>query len=349
MLDYSQARLLRLSITWAGNKTLNEGITVPDTVLVPVHDYAQEVLLQCFFKPFEKNGAYYYFHHDEDISLHPLYQACSQIFADPGQMPKMASLLTQRIFDYSVSPAFSAGEFLVALFDGVQLFDEAVPVIGLWKVTGKETFLRVEKNAAAFSLGVAEGIATGRLSLAALVFGVDEAEGYRLMAIDGVAKKNEPSDWISAFLGARQIEDNYYQTEQYMHLASDFIRQKAPFQFGLDRSQTADMMNRSASYFKENEAFELGDFTSALFGEPIQQDAFNAYLQQYQAAVQVQLEDRFDISQPAVRKTGRVFRSVIKLDNNFQIYVKGRRDWIERGFDEEKGKPFYKMYFDNEA
>jgi hypothetical protein len=39
---------------------------------------------------------------------------------------------------------------------------------------------------------------------------------------------------------------------------------------------------------------------------------------------------------------------VIKLDDNFQIHVQGRRDLIERGFDEEKGKPFYKIYFDRE-
>ena len=32
----------------------------------------------------------------------------------------------------------------------------------------------------------------------------------------------------------------------------------------------------------------------------------------------------------------RYFKSVIKLDSNFHIYVHGKREWIERGFDEEK-------------
>ncbi|MFN6039537.1 MAG: nucleoid-associated protein, partial [Bacteroidota bacterium] len=39
---------------------------------------------------------------------------------------------------------------------------------------------------------------------------------------------------------------------------------------------------------------------------------------------------------------------VIKLDKNFHIYVHGKHEFIEKGFDEEKGKKFYKLYFDSE-
>jgi len=40
---------------------------------------------------------------------------------------------------------------------------------------------------------------------------------------------------------------------------------------------------------------------------------------------------------------------VIKLDKNFHIYVHGNRDLIEKGFDEAKGKNYYKMYFEQES
>ncbi|MEZ4893945.1 MAG: hypothetical protein R2778_13135 [Saprospiraceae bacterium] len=49
-----------------------------------------------------------------------------------------------------------------------------------------------------------------------------------------------------------------------------------------------------------------------------------------------------------MRKEFKVFKSVLKLDKNFHIYVHGRRDLIERGFDEQKGKKFYKVYYENE-
>jgi hypothetical protein len=43
-----------------------------------------------------------------------------------------------------------------------------------------------------------------------------------------------------------------------------------------------------------------------------------------------------------------VFKSILKLDKNFHIYIHGRQDLIERGFDEAKGKHFYKVYFEQE-
>ncbi|MDD4067910.1 MAG: nucleoid-associated protein, partial [Bacteroidales bacterium] len=54
----------------------------------------------------------------------------------------------------------------------------------------------------------------------------------------------------------------------------------------------------------------------------------------------------FNISDSAVKKQARVFKSVIKLDKNFHIYVHGDRKLIEQGQD-EKGK-FYKVYYNEE-
>jgi hypothetical protein len=44
-----------------------------------------------------------------------------------------------------------------------------------------------------------------------------------------------------------------------------------------------------------------------------------------------------------------MFKSVLKLDKNFHIYVHGNRQLIERGYDDEKGMNYYKVFFNNEA
>ena len=56
--------------------------------------------------------------------------------------------------------------------------------------------------------------------------------------------------------------------------------------------------------------------------------------------------DSFYISDKAVKKQARSFKSVIKLDKNFHIYVHGNRSLIEQGED-EKGR-FYKVYYNEE-
>lgn len=348
MLDFSQTNVVRMSITWTGNKELNEGVVIPNTTLVSVNEYVHEILINGFLKPFEKLEEFFYFTHNEDISHNLAYQSCMQIFENPELLSAQAATLTQRMYELSMSPKIKGGEFFVVLFDGVQLMGESMPAIGIFKIVQKDAYLRVERNTEAFSLGVMEGIGTGKLSLAALVLGVDEAEGYRLLTIDSIKKKDEASMWLQQFLDVKPIEDNYFNTRHYMAIASDFINQKAVAKFGLDNTEKVDLLNKSSFYFKENEHFEIDDFAKTLFEDEEQREIFKEYKEEYTQYQNVPLEDQFDISKKAVSKTSRVFKNVIKLDENFHVYVHGRRDLIERGFDEEKGKPFYKIYFESE-
>ena len=349
MLDFSQTNIVRLAITWSGNKELNEGIVVPKSTLVTVNDYAHQVLLSTFFKPFEKIEEFFYFFNDEDLSNNAVYQSCMTIFDNPETLSEQAAILTQRLYDYSTNSKLTGGEFFLGLFENVELQGEVVPAIGIFKIVHKDSFLKVERTVESFALQVGEGIATGKLALAALIFGVDEAEGYRVMALDTISKKNDPTSvWINQFLQIKPIEDGYFNTRHYMAVASDFITQKAAPKFGLDKTDKIDLLNRSSYYFKENDNFEIDDFANTLFPDAEQQEAFKEFKEEYAKESDIPLADQFDISKQAVRKSGKVFKSVIKLDTNFSIYVHGRRDLIERGFDEEKGKPFYKMYFEQE-
>ena len=59
------------------------------------------------------------------------------------------------------------------------------------------------------------------------------------------------------------------------------------------------------------------------------------------------MPESYDISESAVKKQARAYKSVIKLDKNFHIYVHGNRELIEQGED-EKGK-YYKVYFKEES
>ncbi len=43
------------------------------------------------------------------------------------------------------------------------------------------------------------------------------------------------------------------------------------------------------------------------------------------------------------------FKSVLKLDKNFHIYIHGDKELIEKGYDDAVGKKFYKIYYDEEA
>lgn len=349
MLDISSAHLRRLATAWVGNKNRYEGVGIPKQTLTPLHEVAQELLTGAFLKPFEKSEEFFYFHHEEDVSHHPVFQSCLTIFSNPESLADQLPILAQRLYEQSELPKVKGGEFFVAYFDDILLQDENVQAIALVKIQTKDPFLKVERKDEAFLINVLEGIPTAKLETAALIFNVDESEGYRICAIDTVSKKDERSFWKDEFLRLRPIEDNYFNTRHYIALSGEFINDKLPHQFGLDRADQLDTLYRSGLYFKENEEFEFDDYAKTLFPEEEQQEAFKAFRDTYSTAYAVPLEEKFDISNQAVKKEFKVLKSVIKLDKNFHIYVHGRRDLIERGFDEEKGKKYYKVYFDEEA
>ncbi|MBK8922255.1 MAG: nucleoid-associated protein [Saprospirales bacterium] len=348
MLDFSSANLRRLSIAWVGNKNRYEGVNIPKQTLVPVHDVAHELLIGSFLKTFEKSAEFFYFFHEEDISNHLVFQSCLNIFQDPEMLAEEAGRLAGLLYEHCENPRVQGGEFLVMYFDDLLMAGEPASAIGIWKIQTKDPYLKVERTAENFALNVLEGIPTGKLETAALIFNLDESEGYRICATDTVSKKEERSFWKDEFLRLRPIEDNYFNTRHYISLSGEFIHERLPHKFGLDRADQLDALYRSGLYFKENEQFEVDDFAETLFPDAEQRTAFKEYRDEYARMYAVTLEDKFDISLSAVKKEFKVLKSVIKLDKNFHIYVHGRRDLIERGFDEDKGKKYYKVFFDDE-
>ena len=90
----------------------------------------------------------------------------------------------------------------------------------------------------------------------------------------------------------------------------------------------------------------MEEFTNEVFAQSEVIDSFNKYKENYEQDRDLEIADSFTISESAVKKHVRAFKSVIKLDKNFHIYVHGNRNLIEQGED-EKGK-FYKVYYQEE-
>lgn len=348
MLDISSARLVHFAAAWVGNKKRYEGVSIPKNILTPVHQVAEELLIGAFLRPFEKSEEFFYFHHEEDVSHHAVFQACHTVFQNPESLAEQAVELTQRLYGCCELPKIQGGEFFIGYLEDVLLQGEPVSAIALWKVQTRDPYLKTERGGEAFVLNVLDGIPTDKAESCALIFNIDETEGYRVCAIDKISKKDERSFWKDDFLRLRPIEDNYFNTRHYVNLTGEFIAHKMPHAFAMDRTDQVDKLHRSALYFKENEEFEVNDFAGSLFDTEEQREAFVNFRDEYARVYAVPLEDKFDISAQAVKKESKVLKSIIKLDKNFHIYVHGRRDLIERGFDEEKGKKYYKVFFDDE-
>ena len=102
----------------------------------------------------------------------------------------------------------------------------------------------------------------------------------------------------------------------------------------MSKADQAEMLNETMKYFREQDNFSLDDFSEKVIRQPEVMESFSRYKQEYEQERDIRIEDEFAISDSAVRKQARAYKSVIKLDRNFHIYVHGNRNLLEQGEDE---------------
>jgi len=81
--------------------------------------------------------------------------------------------------------------------------------------------------------------------------------------------------------------------------------------------------------------------------KPERIEAWDQHKTEYSRNTGTALPDNFGISNLAVQQNARYFKSVLKLDKNFHVYIHGDRSQISHGVDPD-GRTYYKLYYDEE-
>jgi hypothetical protein len=101
------------------------------------------------------------------------------------------------------------------------------------------------------------------------------------------------------------------------------------------------------TFFKEQDSFDMSEFEAEVIIQPDVVNQFKQYKEEYQQEREMYIADAFDISTPAVKKQQGVFKSVLKLDKNFSLYIHGDKTLIQKGKDDD-GRKYYKLYYQEE-
>jgi len=344
MLTYHNATIQKLTVHYAGNPVQNEPLTLADSLIEP-DESLQEILMSYFLRSF-KPEAFYHF----NTSGNPIYDACREIFKENGDFLKASSSIASALYDASTHPRILGGDLFVARIGGLNLHNEFYDAIVILKAEQEDSFLQVEWSGSQPEIVLSKAYRTDRIDKACLIFSHEEKDGYRVLAIDKTnGNSGEAQYWIDAFLNLEVLEDSYHYTRQYMHAYKDFVREQLPENFEVNSADQIALLNRSSKYFKEKDKFEFDNFASEVIQQPEVADAFKAFTRDYSGDGEHSITESFDINPAAVKKHAGMFKSVLKLDKNFHIYVHGNRSLIERGYDEQKGMNFYKVYFSNET
>ena len=332
------------SIHFVGNKSAEEG-TIISASRMALDDAMRAILENHFLTPFTSEE-YFQLYHDSGLEYNVVYGAVAQIFDDSETLYEQSVNLAKYLYDQSTHAKIKGGEFYVVHFKDCCVDGETADAIGLFKSESKDTFLKVLLDNGGLSLDCEQGIMLKKLDKGCLIFNKNREEGFVVAVVDNTNRGIEAQYWMDDFLHLRQRKDEYSNTHNIMAMAKSFVTQELPKSFEVTKADQIELLNKSLSFFKENETFDMEEFAQQVIEQPEVIESFQEYKRNYESENDISIDDSFAISNYAFKKQQRSYKRVINLDKKIQIIINGNRDHIEQGED-ERGK-YYKVYYKEE-
>ncbi|HEY3404127.1 MAG TPA: nucleoid-associated protein [Ohtaekwangia sp.] len=345
MIGSSNCIIQQVSAHFIGNAANGDAMKLSEEPLDVQDEKLQELLRAYFLSNFSAPEFYSFTFSNGDFALNPIYQFAKEIFEEPETFHDNSVNIAKHLYDASQHPNIKGGELYVAFIEGVAVGNMMTDVIGIFKSENKENYLKLSKQ---FNLKADEGINVKKLDKGCLILNTEQDDGFKVLIVDTI-NKSDAQFWKDDFLNLKPWSDAYHHTQNFMSLARNYVAEQLDEQFSVSKADKIDLLNRSVEFFKSKEHFHKAEFETEVLNDADVIQSFRKFGRDFMSENDFDAVDHFEISAQAVKRQAKIFKSVLKLDKNFHIYIHGNRELIEKGFDEVMGKNYYKIYFDTES
>ena len=305
-------------------------------------DEEQEFLRKLFLKPFTNSSQTFEFTHAAGVEYNALHGLCNAICAGQDLVDRSRDI-ARHLIGSSQHHNIKPGDLFVVKFAKLEFGLREYEAIGIYKFDEKEVFLESKHKGGSIDLRLKLGIGNAKPNKACLVVFTDDAP--TLFVVDD---NDHTTYWQQDFIGLRPKKDHVNSTSHMLELTKSFITEQLPHDYPIGKADQIDLLNRSVQYFKTNGEYDQEAFEQEIFQEEGVIQRFQKFGQDFQRENDVEIMQNFEISSQAVKRQARIFKSVIKLDKNFHIYIHGDRNRIEQGVD-DRGRKFYRIFYDEET
>ena len=348
-MDFSQSKIKHLIIHEIGNKLRDEKIFL-STKLQNLDKNLENILLNYFLKSFLTQQDFYRLNHNSDLNLNEVYSYSKSIFSENNETSfiETSQNIAKHLYEYTLHPKITRGELIIVQISDIGYEDNLIDLIGIFKSENKDSFLKVIKDEKSIKVKDNIGINVSKLEKGCLVLNTDEIEGYLVLNIDN---NNQRTDyWTNKFLNLKPIDNDIHKTKEIIKLCKNFSNDVLSSQYDTDIKFTFN--NDYINYFEDNDFYDVNDFTDNLFKDDKMKKDFFEYYKSNEESFNFDMYDKFELSQSDIKKEKKKIKNIIKLDTKLELKVLLDRDNgtknIEKGFDDEKGMYFYKIYFNEE-
>jgi len=348
-MNFSKSKIKHLIIHEIGNKLRDEKVFL-STTLQKVDEHLENILLNYFLKSFLTQKDFYHLNHNSDLNLNEIYSYSKSIFSKNNEtlFIETSQNIAKHLYEYSLHPKIARGELIIVQISNIGYDNSLIDLIGIFKSENKDSFLKVIKDEKTIKVKDDIGINVSKLEKGCLVLNTDEFNGYLVLNIDN---NNQTTDyWTNKFLNLKPIDNDIHKTKEIIKLCKNFSNDVLSSQYDMDTKFTFN--NNYINYFEDNELYDIDGFTDSLFKDDKIKEDFFEYYKLNEESFDFDVYDKFELSQSDIKQEKKKIKNIIKLDTKLELKVLLDRDNgtrnIEKGFDEDKGMYFYKIYFNEE-
>ena len=345
MIEYSESKVSQLAAHVVGNGVNGEKLKLSSSGLEVDDDLLQQSLLSYFLSNFTVPE--YFQFKNGDHGDNQLYGYASGIFKDPETLFDYSVAIANRLYEVSLLPTIKSGNLFVAYIEDITIGNLTTNAIGIYKSETQDAYLKLNTTSPEFKVKTDSGVNVRKLDKGCLILNVERDSGYKILTVD-TRNRLEAQFWMEDFLQVSPREDDFHRTKNMMNVTREYIDDQLAEEFAVNKADKIELLNRSMNFFKSREKFDKHEFEAEVLEDPSVIESFRKF-ERTQNPEEDDASFQFEISAQAVKRQMRVFKSVLKLDKNFHIYIHGNRQLIEKGFDEAANKHYYKIYFDEET
>lgn len=341
MLYKEYIKIDALSVHKIGNKSALDGVKL-STSPISIDEMLSDILKSYFMKAF-KDEERYAFTHLTSLGLNAVYSYVSTIFDNAESFHRESIYLAKFLYEKSAHPNIKQGDFYVVHFKDCILDGETIDAIGLFKSENKDTYIQIKSVAGGFDIVGQTGMNINKIDKGCLIFNTNRTNGYVVCVVDN-ANHNDAKYWVKEFLQLKRCEDDFRQTEQMVTMCKGFIA-KLPEEY--DKATKAVMMNKVVDSLEEKDV-SVKSITEKVFTPAGVGNAFVSYADDFQTKQEIAFKESFSGKTESINKRGIKTITKVRLDDNFEISILGDEKNIESGYNEERKKKYYTLYFDKE-
>lgn len=335
MIQCNNSNIKLLKISYVGNRIAGEQVQVSKEV-VKCDELTRNLIGRYLLSSMEYCKLYK-LTHPEGLEYNRVYNLATEVFSDNTAYERVADELSYLLFQILNDKSIIGGYLFVVYFKDCLVDDKKTDALGIFKAETKDMFIKLISKGSDINLSSEQGFAINKMDRGCIIFNVAGKDGYRLAVLNKSHSKSSIKYWSEDFLCCVPVVDDYLNTQVILKAISQFVKEQDSTQL-----QKMFLMNRALQE-AQKETLNVKELLDMVAVDDNSKQRVQEIFTSITGSRDL-IPDSVKPDSVALKKTR--LKSVLKLDNNFEIIFHGGDNRIETGIDKTTGLKYIKLLYE---